>query len=107
MVLTLLNVDNESKINRIPWIVLALFYLLSSLIPDSMKINDKIVNTIIAIISPPLFLFLKEIIANNGSISMKIEHIALETEYVDIMKKHNNKSITINLYICLCKFSIT
>ena len=40
----------------------------------------KIVNTIIAIISPPLFLFLKEIIANNGSISMKIEHIALETE---------------------------
>ena len=72
-----------------------------------MKINDKIVNTIIAIISTPLFLFLKEIIANNGSISMKIEHIALETEYVDIMKKHNNKSITINLYICLCKFSIT
>jgi hypothetical protein len=50
---------------------------------------------------------LKEIIANNGIISMKIEHIALETEYVDIMKKHNNKSITINLYICLCKFSIT
>jgi hypothetical protein len=45
--------------------------------------------------------------ANNGIISMKIEHIALETEYVDIMKKHNNKSIIINLYICLCKFSIT
>ena len=107
MVLTLLNVDNESKINRIPWTVLTLFSLLSSLIPDSMKINDKVVNTIIAIISPPLFLFLKEIIANNGIISMKIEHIALETEYVDIMKKHNNKSITINLYICLCKFSIT
>ena len=72
-----------------------------------MKINYNIVNIIIAIISPPLFFFLKEIIANNGIISMKIEHIALETEYVDIMKKHNNKSITINLYICLCKFSIT
>ena len=87
--------------------MLVVFSLVSSFIPENMKIKDKIINTIIAIISPPRFLFLKEIIANNGNISIKIEHIVLETEYVEIMKKHNNKSIIINLYRCLCKFSIT
>jgi hypothetical protein len=107
IVLTLLNVDKDNKISRKPCIVLVVSSLVISFNPDNMKINDNIINTIIAIESPLLFLFLKEITANNGPMSIKIEQIVLEKVYVEIITKHNNKSIIINLYRCLCRFSIT
>ena len=72
-----------------------------------MKIIESIIKTIIATVSPPFFLFLKEITPNSGNISIINEQIVPEMVYVEIMKKHNNKSIIINLYRCLCKFSIT
>mgnify|MGYP004047773295 CR=1 FL=1 len=69
----------------------------SSYNAEMTKIIDKNNKTNIAIESPFLYLFLNESTANTGNISITREQIAPEKVYVEIIKKHNIKSIIMNL----------